>query len=565
MNEKLRKNESEVLTAEPTEYRLYQAIQNNRITLRDICEHLTGPGMSLVFHLILFASLATMVVSSPASPEKPGLNIIMEVVNITPPDKLPELKHEEDDPLDSPHEIPDVERPTKTDVNTDVPIAETNMVPSLASQENLTVIPREYNKSSLTIPSGAFALRDQSIRQGIMKDYNPTSINTESAVLKALRWLKKVQNEDGTWGDKNDVNRHEMQLTCLALMTFLAYGETTESAEFGDALMRGLERVLAWAQNSSLRHNNGIIMGDYYAHSRIVIVLAEAYAATKIPALGRAMDAMVEPIIRNQNPIGGWGGRQNPETKEWEYYTNLDQGSRIYNALYSAFAAGSTVPGILEAIDRSINAIENHHFTADGGFSFAQLAKKGTGAATFDAAGAGTLYLYMMGEHRSRAAESGLKWLEKYASPGAKKGSELKMDWKKLPASQTPTLGWYYMTQAIFQGTKGKGNIWRKWNASMASTLVREQEKEGYWQAPADKYPLPPQKKMIDGKEVLVPTIINESKDGGFSELNSKIWATVYCTLTLEVYYTYQLGFQLKMTGELISENPGDEFDRLVL
>ena len=77
----------------------------------------------------------------------------------------------------------------------------------------------------------------------------------------------------------------------------------------------------------------------------------------------------------------------------------------------------------------------------------------------------------------------------------------------------------------------------------MTTTLIKEQNKDGYWECPADKYKqwevVKERQKNGRIKEIKRQKQYNESKLGGFTEHNSRLWATVYFTLTLEVYYRY--------------------------
>ncbi|UQT43167.1 hypothetical protein M5E88_10450 [Akkermansia muciniphila] len=53
----------------------------------------------------------------------------------------------------------------------------------------------------------------------------------EEAVVKSLRWLKKQQNKDGSWGGAP--HNYKCAMTGMALLSYLAHCETPLSEEFG--------------------------------------------------------------------------------------------------------------------------------------------------------------------------------------------------------------------------------------------------------------------------------------------------------------------------------------------
>src|SRR3989339_16800 len=72
---------------------------------------------------------------------------------------------------------------------------------------------------------------------------------TEGAVMRALRWLKKNQQADGSW------NKVKPAMTGLAVLTYLAHGETPSSDEFGPTVEKGIK----WLGGN--QEQNGLING----------------------------------------------------------------------------------------------------------------------------------------------------------------------------------------------------------------------------------------------------------------------------------------------------------------
>lgn len=551
--------------------------EDEAITFADIRQHISGPLISIAAHIVILVLLAIFVVSEKAVVEEAAEVVVeMKEMEVEPPPP-PEPPDPQEQPLQE-----YVEDPVFHDVPADAPtptpsLSTDNAPPSQSTSQSVetstagdiselfpdnSVPVVQTNNSALKL-TGAYKARSGEGRKAALKAGGGGD-NTERAVIRALDWLVKVQNDDGSWGDWQDDYNQKVQLTCLALLAMLAHGETTQSERYGDALHKGLMLVLSWANGvgerrgtgwgrheAGVNENNDVQYkhNDWYAMSRIAIVLAEGYAITRIPALEEGMNRVVTRLINEMNPSGGFGWHWDKRLEKNIDYFSLDGGSRLYNALYSAYNAGCEVSGtdyngktvtIEDAIDRAISAISKHHANAKGGFSYGKQNEKNTVAAGFDATGAGTLYLFLMG-YNGNAAQKGYEWLLRHR-PNGKENSELKMDWNNLP-SQTSALGWYYMTQALFQASGGQGAEWRKWNRQMTTTLIKEQSKDGYWECPADKYKqwevVKERQKNGRIKEIKRQKQYNESKLGGFTEHNSRLWATVYFTLTLEVYYRY--------------------------
>lgn len=564
--------------------------EDEALTWNDIKQHLAAPIISLILNIVLVTliCIADQTVAAPV--EENEKEILVKQEDETPPPeppeppKPPELKEEDyvqetTDPVESTFQNNSVVRDSPArdnapmEVQTEAPATAETSDTNFSDSDMMmdTNLPQVQASNSRLKLSGAFAARSGAGRAAMLKKYaGGHGSKTERAVMQALRWLVKVQNEDGSWGDFQDDYRQKVQLTCLALLCFLAHGETTQSEQFGPALEKGLQKVLEWSKrgsyetglNESGKTNYGHI--DGYAHARIAIVLAEGYAITKIPALERGMERAVAKIIRRLNPQGGFDCHLDETGKRIDRF-NLDEGNRLYNAIYCAYHAGCELEveymacdtkmkvNMEKAIELSINAMNKHHAYKRGGFGYGNVGGRdaAAGRGDYEASAAGTLFLYLMGSN-SNAAQKGYEWLCRFKTTG-EEGSELRMDWKaeSLP-SKTPALTWYYVTQALFQGSsaseKGARN-WKRWNGSMAKSLVEEQHHEGYWLPPADKYPKYRIQRVATGKrgkfkEQKVEQIYNESTRGGFTDHNAKIWCTVYFTLCLEVYYRYLPTFQ---------------------
>ena len=70
---------------------------------------------------------------------------------------------------------------------------------------------------------------------------------TEQAGLMGLRWLKAVQNEDGSWPE------NKIAMTAMALCAFMADGDNPVwSKEFGGTMIKDAEFLISHLQKDGL-------------------------------------------------------------------------------------------------------------------------------------------------------------------------------------------------------------------------------------------------------------------------------------------------------------------------
>lgn len=571
---------------------MVEYLHEDKITMQDLYNHMLGPGVSLIVHLIVLAILGTVVMAAP-SQEKKDMVVEMTKVDVTPPPPPPpppEQKQEE-----VVEEVVDVqiERPTASASN-DISPAEVSSV-SVAESSVMDVatdaLAVKVNNSALQLPN-VYSSRTAGGRKGAMKKYGGTP-RGEQAVLKALRWLAKVQNEDGSWGDmQTESNKPQgVAVTSVATLCFLAHGETPSSEEFGKTVENALRRLCQYTDGMGSPTAMITGGGNGYSNAMAAYAISEGFAMTQIPMLERAMDKVIFCIVQGQNNLGGFDynyakkpAMPDPKTgsmangwKMGDSRCDLSLGGWNYQALKAAYAAGCKVEGLESAIDKAVRCIENVNNGKDGSFTY--INSHGDTNGTVSMTSVGTLCLQLMGAGRGRAAKSGMKWLENYKVDPNDERCILTMNWKKPPPGNMALYTWYYMTQAYFQGTNGAGKVWTKWNNSFQSTLIKEQHSEGYWLTPGDKYfsedgmaTKYPTESGLPGKEVTEKGNDGQVRKvrrgkGNFSDMGGKVWATGLCTLMLEVYYRMLPTFKVTDHGPAAassdSESSGKE-DELV-
>jgi hypothetical protein len=294
----------------------------------------------------------------------------------------------------------------------------------------------------------------------------------------------------------------------------------------------------------------------------VAYALSEAYALTKIPMIEEPMNRTVGRIVTGQNSLGsydyaysktlsvsqkvkneGTGKMEErilPGIKVGDPRCDLSVAGWNYQALKAAFAAGCTVKGLEVAIDNGVKSIQKVHYTGEG-FSYGPSnGKVGGGSATMTSVG--VLCLQLMGEGKSREALTGLKYIETYG-----KGVWMKCDWQATVGGtlyQWSLYQWYYQTQALFQGYSGAGGAWDEWNREFQKALMKEQESDGHWSSPSEKYGKgggqEAAKAVADAKGKLKPGFFASTEN-----INLYVYSTSLCCLMLEVYYRYLPTFKV--------------------
>lgn len=405
-------------------------------------------------------------------------------------EKLQEIKKEEPKTETQPHKeiidtISRVEGPTESDPSPVVNELNTDQLPSLQTTRSPLLFRQPPGKGPKTIGEG---LQD-----------GGGSAETERAVLQALRWLQYVQEEDGSWKQESGGGPGTgtaPAMTGLALLTFLAHGDTPASKEFGETV----EKAIKWLIVN--QEQDGRFKGrdnHDYSHPIAAYALCEAFAATKIPMVRDAAEKAVEIIIKGQNQSGGWDYNCKPGNRNDTSYMGW-----CIQALLAAYKANMRNNGLITAIQKSADGLRQNS-DLNGGFGY-------TGPNPSNLTGVGVLCLQLMEKNSDPLVKQGITWLERAT-----------VEWNK-PWGQNPLYYWYYVTQAKFHASP---ETWAKWNPLFSTTLVNNQtvmeEKNpsgrdmGYWKACAET-----------------------------EHCKSYVYNTTLCTLMLEVYYRHLFTYKLE-------------------
>jgi hypothetical protein len=350
---------------------------------------------------------------------------------------------------------------------------------------------------------------------------------TNEAVLNALRWLARHQNENGSWGVQSHLGRcgriagdckpnpqtasadFDAGATGLSLLAFLGAGythlskDTHDGLVFGDVVRKGLQWLMT--QQDA---RGGIGMNGHksmYNHSIAALALVEAYGLTGSTLFQDNAQRAIDFLLAAQNPGRGWRyealcGDNDTSVTGWAVM-----------ALKSADLGGLRVPrAAYDGVRAWLDEVTEESYYRAG------YTHKGTGKVY-------CAHNEAFNHHEALTAIAVMSriFIDRNADARVKGGADLlARDLPKTTAADVDYYYWYYASLALFQLDNGRGERWEKWNQALTEALLKTQNgaptgcKSGSWE-PADRW----------------------SCEGG------RVYATAINALTLEVYYRYESVF----------------------
>ncbi len=460
----------------------------------------TGPVISLLVHIVVIALLVRFVT---AKLEERTVEIEISVsaestAALTEPSPMPEAE-----PVD---EAPDLPTP---EIDIPVPtMADTPTFDAFLSDVELTSheIDLESSPSPLkSLPTAAlppsYTGRSAEKRRELVRKHGGSEAG-QNAVLRALEWLKSVQSENGSWANKP---AH----TALALLCFLAHGETPESEAFGNCVGNAMRFLV-----SSLPPRGRLAGKPSYVNGITTYALAEAIGMTRLPYLRETVESGLRTIVDGQQAGGGYDYKYR-QGQRWD----LSIAGWQIQAMKAGTISRLSVPGLDAALARSVVFVKASY--ADGKFGYST---PGTGG---NMTAVGALCLQLLGAGDSSEARGAIHTLRQerlklYESAGSR--------WSELASKHL--YGWYYSTQAMFN--RG-GKDWDRWNTVYQDVLVRNQQSDGHWE-------------------------VGKAMYGFTNDLAGHVYCTTLCCLQLEVYYRRLPSLQAS-SGTAYGDNAWDITD----
>ncbi len=468
---------------------------------KQMIENMTGPGVSLVLHVIFLTLMFVFIVTKPRRTEPP---IVVEMTEIEEVELEPEVIEEieeieeetleEEAPTTEPSDAPSDQvgaEDSLLDVSDDAPMTDDNV----DADEVLDVV-RTDSPLKFTGPLGG---RSNAGRARAVRKYGGSG-RGQRAVNRALRWLAKVQNEDGSWG-----TNEQAAYSGIALLVFLAHGETPLSEQYGKTVQNAMRWLAYYANGEQMNRSRA------YSHGIAAYAISESYAMTKIPFMQTAMENAIARIIDGQFPNGGFNYRYGGAPR-WD----VSVAGWQFQALKAARVAGSTNPKLIDSIKKSILFLRK---TAYMSGKFGYSGGKENAHSKPNMTGIGTVSLQLLGVGQCAEVKSCLDTIAKDRFEKYQEIKENPAKWDDVGGQNL--YGFYYDTQAVFNSqNNGQGKArWKAWRPVFESVLIRAQNPEGYWEA--------------------------TKGHGNGVDLNGRIFATCLSALQLEVYYRYLPTFDI--------------------
>ena len=361
-----------------------------------------------------------------------------EIVEQTPPEETVDVT------VDTPNvSVTDVSTPSQTPQNEPVSVKP-------ATQDSVALIKSPVTMKSMTGSRTPGSIGAMTRGGGMYGD-----AQTEGAVLKALRWLKKTQKPNGSWGPGQALAN-----TALAVLAYLAHGETPASKEFGQTVQNAIQFLIdAQTSNKNGEATYKGADGNEYATLIATYALCEAYGMTRNPNAKIAAQRGMERIVNNQGPTGGWDYKINKTSTR----DDMSFGGWALQAIKAGKMAGLHPKGLDECIKKAIKCLKTRNFKG-AGFNYT------AGGGPTGLTATGCLCMQLLGYINENEVKTALDTMREW-KPVFESKEKLKAG-GPTPGTQ-PQYYCYYAAQCKYQAGMCQGatpaNVksWQDWNTAM--------------------------------------------------------------------------------------------------
>lgn len=337
---------------------------------------------------------------------------------------------------------------------------------------------------------------------------------TESAVDKALEWLARHQEADGSWSVRKTEGAGDWDpgVTGLATLAFLGAGHTEKVGKYKENVKRAVAWMIANQRddgavgtNPKFTEHHG---GFGYHHAICGMALAEASAMGRVPETRAAAQKAIEYTTEHYqhgDASDKLGWRYQPKAAVGD----LSVAGWFIMQLKSAKVAGLSVnpaafDGAIKFLDSRMQKPENVKKVDEGYDTGNHRYGYTEPGAMYNTTSIGILCRLYTGS-KPEEVQGAAMWLLKEQPPAWSK------DLGIANGGGWPMYYMYYTTLTMFQTG---GEMWKEWNEKLKNVLVQNQRKDG------------------DADGSWDPLSAWESKAG-------RAYTTALGAMSLEVYYRY--------------------------
>lgn len=291
----------------------------------------------------------------------------------------------------------------------------------------------------LLLPSTILAAPPQSTRVEVKMPPK-----ARQATARALAWLAREQNSDGSWSEAR--YPHNPAITSFALLAFLSQGHLPDQGLYGKVLARGQRFLISCARPDG--YLIGTRRGNMYAHAMATLALAELWSASQEKRIKPVLKKAINLIVSCQSKEGGW--RYSPNGKGADISVTIMQ----VMALRAAKNTGIHVRD--ETMKRAIAYIKSCYDEREGAFCYQPGKKPG-----FSRTAAGVCVLQLTGEYKAREIPKAIRYMQ-----------------ANFDDRSHRYYGHYYASHAMHQVG---GKVWKDWYERLVRTFLPRQRSDGSW------------------------------------------------------------------------------------
>jgi hypothetical protein len=344
----------------------------------------------------------------------------------------------------------------------------------------------------------------------------PSGGSNKPQIRRALRWLALHQDADGRWDAdgfmKHDTKgqscdgagspTHDVGVTGLALLAFLADGNTIQRGRYADHVRRGVQWLRS-QQGDSGRFGTDATNDFIYDHCLATLAMCEAMGLSRYRILRSPVQSAINYLEHHRNPYGTW--RYQPRSGDSD-----------------TSVTGWALMALKSAKDFDLQVNPNA-FAATGHF-LDEMTDPASGRCGYNQRGGlssrhhgahATAFPPTLGETMTAVGLFSRFFLGQDPADHAVMKAAADTILSKPPRTAEPGAidhyYWYYATYALYQMG---GQAWRQWSKSLSPAVEKTQREDGNFAGSWDP-------------------------NGAWGETGGRVYSTAILVLTLQAYYRY--------------------------